>query len=109
MGPTPTSTPAPEPAATATPAAVAPTGQGCIVFTSDPAGAEVEVNGAQTRILARRRSPPLRSYAADSVRVVMFRGDQAVGATVDVQAGVRHEVHCVSGDACRVVQGSTCP
>ena len=99
--PAPTTTPEPTP----TPAAR----KGCIAFTSEPAGAEVQVDGAAAPFVARRRSPPVRSYAPGPVRVEMGRGDQAVGATVSVRAGRRSRVHCVLGEACAVTEEGACP
>ena len=106
--PTPPPTPTEPPTPTPTPA-VAQATRGCITFGSEPAGAEIQVNGKTAAFVARRRSPPLRSYEPGGVRVVMGRGDQAVSATVQVRAGVRHRVQCELGEACTVTEDGTCP
>jgi hypothetical protein len=104
--PTPTATSTPEPEQS--PVAVQAT-RGCISFASDPPGAEVEVDGQTATFVARRRSPPLRSYEPGAVRVVMGRGDEAVSVTIQVRAGVQHAVRCDLGDRCTVTDAGSCP
>ena len=107
--PSRTPTPTPPPTPTPTAGAATPAAQGCIAFTSEPAGAEIQIDGATAPFIARRRSPPLRSYDPGEVRVVMGRGGQAVGATVQVQAGQRARVHCALGQGCQVSSEGSCP
>jgi eukaryotic-like serine/threonine-protein kinase len=97
--------PAPKvPAAVAATDIAPATGEGCVVFQSNPPGAEVSIDGTKAGFYARSGNGSMQRFPAGTIDVTMGQGSRTVSETVRVRAGQRVAISCSLSDPmdCRV-------